>query len=170
MRQGIADRIKERRWRWTNADDRLLGNDFILSEIRRARRFNVPFSVAYFSPLNHPSILTPHELADRIFPELREFDYVAVNEDGTFVALWMFGTPRDGAETKAQRLKASPTLADVLRHASVGIATFPDDGMTYEALMDAAEANAATTRPHPSAQSGREGAVLWQPRLRNTST
>src|SRR5687768_10240459 len=99
-----------------------------MAEIRRARRFNIPFSVAQFSPIVHPTILTPQELADRIYPELREFDYVAIDEHGTFVALWMFGTPHEGAQIKAERLKSSPGLSDVLAHASVGIATFPADG------------------------------------------
>jgi hypothetical protein len=170
MNPGVVRSIKEWWSRRTSADDQLLGLDFILAEMRRARRFNVPFSVAYFSPITHPSTLTPDELASRIYPELREFDYVAVNDEGSFIALWMFGTPRDGAIVKARRLKSSPILVDVLSRATVGVATFPADGMTYEALMEAAQAEAAATQPRSAEQVEVDGSRRWQPSLPNTST
>lgn len=146
--------IRHIQQRWSNRRaartlDGLLDIDFIMSEIRRARRFDIPFSIALFL---EPGLGTNFELRDlarRLDAELREFDYVAVNEAGSFIALWMFGTPKEGAEVKAARLRAAPALAAILLDSRCGLATFPHDGMTYEALMESARGDALADGPRP---------------------
>jgi hypothetical protein len=142
----------QQRWlqrRQARSAEGLLDVDFIMSEIRRARRFDIPFSVALFLEPRLESDFELHDLARRMDAELREFDYVAVNEAGSFIALWMFGTPREGAKVKAERLRAAPALSSILSDSRCGLATFPHDGMTYEALMETARGDALADGPRP---------------------
>jgi hypothetical protein len=142
----------QQRWlqrRQARAAEGLLDVDFIMSEIRRARRVDIPFSVALFMEPRLDANFALHDLARRMDAELREFDYVAVNEAGSFIALWMFGTPRDGAKVKAERLRATPALSPILSDSRCGLATFPHDGMTYDALMETARGDALADGPRP---------------------
>jgi hypothetical protein len=136
--------------------------DFIMAEIRRARRFDVSFSVALFVEPWLPTGFTLQDLARRMDSELREFDYVAVNESGSFIALWMFGTPRDGAAVKALRLRSAPALETILSECPLGLATFPEDGMTYDALMACARSDAHVVGPRPiEIQTVRQEKARW---------
>lgn len=144
---GICSRWRQRRL--VRARSGLRDVEFIMSEVRRARRFDLPFSVALYLEPSLPSGFALRELAQRLDAELREFDYVAVNEARSFIALWMFGTPRNGALIKAERLPRTPALADVLGGSPCGVATFPADGMTYDALMEFARQDALRVGPRP---------------------
>lgn len=142
-------RSRWRQWRLERARSGLRDVEFIMSEVRRARRFDLPFSVALYLEPALPRGFSLRELAQRLDAELREFDYVAVNEAGSFIALWMFGTPRDGALIKAERLPRTPALTEMLAASPCGVATFPDDGMTYDALMEFARRDALRVGPRP---------------------
>jgi hypothetical protein len=150
----MLNMLKQMQQRWhdrRSARDSsgLLDVDFIMSEIRRARRFDIPFSIALFLAPRLDADFELRDLARRMDAELREFDYVAVNEAGSFIALWMFGTPREGAKVKAERLRAAPALSAILSESRFGLATFPHDGMTYEALMESARGDALTDGRRP---------------------
>jgi hypothetical protein len=159
----VLQRLRVRRsHRADTRSEGLRDMDFIMAEIRRARRFDVPFSLALFLEPWLPAGFALQDLARRMDSELREFDYVAVNESGSFIALWMFGTPRDGAAVKALRLRGAPALETILSDCPLGLATFPADGMTYDALMERARADARAVGPRPiELQSVRQEKARW---------
>jgi hypothetical protein len=143
--------------------------DIIHSELRRARRFEVPLSVAMFQWEAEPRV-SIDEIGRRLQADLREFDYVVIDPVARSVSLWLFGTEREGAETKAARVCSDPGLASSLVPATVGFASFPRDGLTYESLVTCALAEIARARTDPAPNAAGDGRVTWQANVQNANS
>jgi hypothetical protein len=133
------------------------GIDLVMAEIRRARRFDVSVSLALFQPVAASGHKDARYFAENVYAEMREFDYVVFDEVEGSLALWLFGTPLDGARLKVSRLRASPSVGAVLRDVPAGFAAFPEDGMTYEALMEQALADLASQAESARVASSQPG-------------
>lgn len=158
--RGLWDRLRTF-WRRSKSDtgvEQRRSLDLIHAELRRARRYGVPFSVAMFRwerPAGREMLLG---IARELQRDLREFDYVVVDEEMFSVSLWLFGTPRQGALTKLDRMRASPVVSNWIFECVIGLASFPDDGLTYEALTEHARSMVLN-----AADSEGEQRAEWQP-------
>lgn len=139
--------------------------DVIHAELRRARRYGVPFSVAMFRwerPTGREKLLG---IARELQRDLREFDYVVVDEEIHAVSLWLFGTSRHGALLKLDRMRASPEARNWMFDCVIGLASFPDDGLTYEALTEHARSMTVNV-----ADSEGERRAEWQPTVQGANS
>lgn len=126
----------------------------VTEELKRSRRYGFPVSVAmfdldYFKQVNDTF---GHLTGDQVLREMghllrrssrRDIDVVARYGGEEFVLL-LPETPQDGAVVVAERIRRSVedfTFCGgrIQLTASGGVATFPDDAMSYEELLERAD-------------------------------
>ncbi len=153
-----------RRWRsWAiNRDVGLAGNDLSVlhQELRRARRFEMQLAIVVLRFADSPDTPDLDLVGQRLTATLREFDCVLVDKTHCEASLWLAGADRHGAEAKLARLRSDPAFGPLIALGTVGLAAFPDDGMTVEALQAAARADAA--RPASTQAHDDEAGARWQ--------
>lgn len=135
------------------------GQARIYSEIRRARLYERPatllaisateesveFSIGYFIQEAQREIIKQYiaaRISELLVEELHDCDIVA-RRNGHFITL-MPETTRDTVGDIIRRIKEK--AAEKLNlHLNVGLATFPDEAVTFESLLAIAEAQMATS-------------------------
>ncbi len=155
---------RSKHWLKQSASDRLTGllnrgffDDRLEVEFLRARRYNRPVAVAmididHFKQFNDlyghavgDSVLKL--VAEQISAGLRRTDVVA-RWGGEEIAAILPETDRDSAAQKCEMLRRAVEEATVAVHKavgpvgvtiSVGVASWPDDGMTIQDVLDAAD-------------------------------
>ena len=139
----------------TGLPNRVLFDDRLEQTMNAARRYNRGFAVMYldldnFKAINdqfgHPvGDLVLRGVAERLLLALRDSDTVARFGGDEFVVLQpIVNGPADAVDLAkkildAMRQPLSAGGSDHRVHASIGIAVFPDDALTFEELMEHAD-------------------------------
>ncbi len=107
----------------------------IAEEIARSRRFGRPFALVFVHPEPGRISANAGQVLSSLSSTFRESDLVIQLRKLRFIVV-LVGSDRNGAKLAVERLLMRLPLQDV----RVGLACYPEDGDTWEALLTAAGA------------------------------